>query len=146
MKSLNLVVMFIVFICIVICVYYFDNGNSEKRDNLLKNDLFLRGQVLNIKTSNNHAFGIILLVLDSCNVKRFSDTTDTFPYKVTAGKAEVYTFIPDGLSIGDEVIVASNTKSATYYYTKTKRKSKGSIKIITNDGDIDYIKKSTMLK
>jgi hypothetical protein len=140
--------MFIVFIGIITCVYFFSKKTVEKQDIYLKNNLFIQGRVINIKESNNHSFGIILLALDSANVKEFHNTLDlgVYPYKVKNGKAELYTFIPDGISEGDKVIVNSNSKEAVYYYVKSKQQFRGSIKVLSNSIDINYVKENTIIK
>lgn len=140
--------MFLVFVGIVISIYYFNMAAVKKQDRILQNNLFIQGRVLTTKTSTNHSFGIISLDLDTANVKEFNDTVDTFiyPYKIKNGKAEVYTFIPDGISKGDKVTVNSNEKKAIYFDMNSNQRFEGSIKIITDKDDIEYVKENTDLR
>lgn len=147
MKNLNLLVMFFVFICMLVCIYYYYRGEGKKRDAQLNNNLFIKGRVLNIQTSNNHSFGIVLLSLDSCNFREFSTTQhDIYPYKVKNGMAELYSPIPDGIAKGDEVIINSNKHIAVYYYVNSRQRFEGSINIIANNRDINYVKQHSVLK
>ncbi len=83
MKNLNLLILLIVFICMVTCIYHCGEMQEKETDRILKNNVFIKGNVLSIKQSNNHDFGIILLDVDSANVKEFIDTLKRgfYPYR-----------------------------------------------------------------
>lgn len=113
------------------------------------NDLLLQGEVIEIKTSRNHSFGILLLELDSVNTGRFVDTLlkeGIYPYKVKARKAEVYVGIPAGIQKGDKVIVDSNKKMAFYHYIKEDKHYNGDLGVVIDPSDIDYVKENTSFK
>lgn len=141
---------FVIIFIVVIATYIgcFNDIDKEKQDKLLNNNVFIRGEVASIKTSHNHAFGIILLKLDSTNIRQFVDTlrTGIYPYKIKAGRAEVYTHVPDGILIGDKVTLTSNSKSLVYYYVKSKQRFEGTISVITYSDDVDYVKQNSVLQ
>lgn len=144
----NILILVIVFTCLIALIYYFNRETTNRNDKILKNNIFIKGRVSDIKTSTNHAFGIILLSLDSANIKSFNDSLKAgiYPYKIENGKAELYTSIPDGISKGDIVIVNSNDQKEIYYYLKTKHRFKGSLQIVTDDLNVEFVKKNAIFK
>lgn len=113
------------------------------------NDLFFQGEVLEIKSSRNHSFGILLLKLDSVNTGKFIDTLlkeGIYPYKVKGGKAEVYCGVPDGIQKGDRVVIDSGKKMAFYHYSNEAKTYKGDLSIVIDSEDIDYVKENTEFK
>jgi hypothetical protein len=131
----------------VTCTYHCGEMQEKETDSILKNNVFIKGNVLSIKQSNNHDFGIILLDVDSANVKEFIDTLKNgfYPYRVEHGKAELYATISDGISIGDKVIINSNERKATYYYHKSNQRFEGFLNVITGF-NLEYVKENTSFK
>lgn len=149
MRYLYLLIVVIVFICLVSYCYHSGKERTIVRDEVMFNDLLLQGEVIEIKTSRNHSFGILLLELDSVNTGRFVDTLlkeGIYPYKVKARKAEVYVGIPAGIQKGDKVIVDSNKKMAFYHYIKEDKHYNGDIGVVIDPSDIDYVKENTSFK
>jgi hypothetical protein len=143
----NIVIFIILFVCLITLVFYFGNKTSQRENGLLKNNVFFKGIVKNIQVSDNHAFGIISLILDSANIKEFDSkiSTEMYPYKVIGKNAELYTSIPAGLEIGDTVTVNSNILKE-FYKTKSKQRYEGSLQMVTGDINIDYIKNNSFFK
>lgn len=144
-----MLIVVIVFICLVSYCYHSGKERTIVRDEVMFNDLLLQGEVIEIKTSRNHSFGILLLELDSVNTGRFVDTLlkeGIYPYKVKARKAEVYVGIPAGIQKGDKVIVDSNKKMAFYHYIKEDKHYNGDIGVVIDPSDIDYVKENTSFK
>lgn len=149
MRYLYLVIMFVVFVCLVSYCYHSGKDRTQIRDQVMLNNLLLQGEVLEVKTSRNHSFGILLLKLDSVNTGKFVDTSlreGIYPYKVKDGKAEVYAGIPAGIQKGDKVVVDSDKKMAFYHYTKEDKHYKGDLGIVIDPSDIDYVKENTEFK
>ena len=113
------------------------------------NKFSLQGEVLEIKTSGNHSFGILLLKINNVNIGNFKDTIlneGIFPYKVKDGNAEVYGGIPDGIQKWDKVIVHSDKKRIYYHYVIGNRTYEGYTGIIIDPYDILYVKENTLFK
>ncbi|WP_316820403.1 hypothetical protein [Pedobacter gandavensis] len=149
MRYLYLVIVFIVFVCLVSYFYHSGKERTVVRDRVMFNDLLIQGEVIEIKTSRNHRFGILLLKLDSINTGRFVDTLldeGIYPYKVKDRKAEVYVGIPAGIQKGDKVIVDSDKKMAFYHYIVEDKHYKCDLGIVIDPSDIDYIKENTAFK
>jgi hypothetical protein len=147
MKNGKLLLMFIGFICVITCSHYINRGSLDKQNRVLKNDVFFEGRVWDIKTSNNHSFGIIVLNLDTANVNDFLNSLKIgiYPYKIKGKKAELYTFIPDGIVKGNRIGVNSN--NAEYYFiTKANQRFKGSLDVLTNNISIDFVKENTTFR
>lgn len=144
----KIIIMLIAFIGLVALIYYFNEKQTIRNNELLRNNIFFKGHVLNLKVSNNHTFGIILLHLDSTNVKYFSSSLKNgiYPYRIKNGKAEIYNFIPDGIGVGDEVTVQSNALKILYHYLKSNLHYEDTLEIITDGVNIDYVKKNTNFK
>jgi len=140
--------MLITFICVMAIVRYFNKRDTTRKDKMLENNIYFKGKVVNIKTSTNHSFGIILISLDSTNTKEFNQPQkpNTFPYKIKNGQAELYTAVPDGISAGDIVIVNSNLQKEFYYYIKSKQSFEGALQMVGEGIDEDYINENSSLR
>lgn len=149
MRYLYLVIVLIVFICLISYCHHSGKDRTIVRDEVMVNDLLLQGEVMDIKISRNHSFGILMLKLDSVNIGGFVDTLlkeGIYPYKVKDRKAEVYTGIPAGIQKGDKVIVDSDKKMAFYHYIKEDKHYKGDLGIVIDPSDMDYVKENTTFK
>ena len=128
-------------------------AENEVRNSVLHNNFFLKGKVLNVKTSGNHGFGIVLIRIDSINPGIFPDTLlknglqkAIYPYKVRYGKAEIY-ISSYAFKKGDEVTLDSDKKEVTYVNAnKNKHSEKTGLKIIIDPVDIDFVKENAILK
>lgn len=140
--------MFILFIGMII--YLKKTGTEEyaEKNKVLDNDVNFSGQVIGIKQSDNHAFGIISLQVTRSSVKDFNDKLENgiYPYRIQGNIAELYTIIPDGIQEGDIVNLKSKEKNSHFYYVKTKQKSEGYIWVITEPLDINFVKENTIFK
>jgi hypothetical protein len=150
MYKLKIPILLIIFVCMITLIYRGDSKEYKKWDVLLNNNVVIRGKVLNIKHSLNHDFGIILLELDSTNLKEFSGRTTgqpIYPYKIKDGKAELYVPLPPELATGDKVVVNSNERIGGGYDVDTLSKEKSfSIYMLRDDNNLDYVRKNTDLK
>lgn len=148
MKNLNIIILLLIFILLVFFVFYTGKKEASKRNEILNNNIYFKGKVTNIKTSNNHAFGIIFLDIDSCNVKDFEKqpTEGIYPYKIKGNRAEIYINIPDGISNGDEVVLNSNKKMVYFSYVQSNQQFEDGIGVVNDPIDIDYVKTNTSFK
>ena len=150
MKYLRFIVLFVVFIGMIIYVNKVDAEDSNRINKALNNNVRFEGYIVDIKQSNNHAFGIIRLELTESSTgefdKKINDTLKNgiYPYRIKGTQAELYTVIPDGIDEEDIVKLKSNEKNCHYYNVKTKQNSEGDIWMITNDTDIDFVKENTI--
>lgn len=87
---------FPILICLFIVMVIFINKQSEElakeRDKVLNNNVEFRGYVIDLRISNNHAFGIIQLKLTESSVNIFNDSLKNgiYPYKIVGDIAELY--------------------------------------------------------
>lgn len=146
LRNLYLVIVIIGFVCLVSHCYHSGKERTIKREMVLFNDLLLEGEVIGIKTSRNHSFGILILKLETINTGKFVDTLlkgCLYPYKIKDRKAELYVGIPAGIQKGDKVIVDSNKKMTFYKYIKEGKHYKGDLGVVIDPSDIDYVKENT---
>jgi hypothetical protein len=129
-------------------VLYWGSRSASEANKLLEDHVSFRGKVVKIKTSANHAFGIISLALDSSSIRQFdrSSAVGLYPYAIKNKQAELYTSIPDGLTTGDIVSVNSDQKKEAYQYVKSDQKFEGELQMVTADPNIDFVKKNSELK
>ncbi|MCO5945713.1 hypothetical protein [Mucilaginibacter flavidus] len=141
MKYLKYIILLLIFMSLVFLSRKNDKKQEIKDAHLLHNGIKFTGKVTGIKTSQNHAFGIILLELKNTNTPKFTKSTSTieFPYKIFGDNAELYTRVPDGLTVGDLVSVNSDLVTATYFYVAEKEPHEGFINIIHDSTDIEFI-------
>ncbi|WP_342333313.1 hypothetical protein [Pedobacter sp. FW305-3-2-15-E-R2A2] len=74
MKYLFRGVFIIVFFTLIYRSYQSGKVENEVRNRILHNNFFVKGEVLNVTTSGNHGFGIVLIRIDNINSGRFPDT------------------------------------------------------------------------
>jgi hypothetical protein len=150
MKYLRFIILFFGFIGMVIYLNITGEEESNRINKALNNNVKFEGYIVDIKQSNNHAFGIIRLELTESSIgefdKKIKDTLKNgiYPYRIKGTQAELYTIIPDGIDEGDIVKLKSSEKNCHYYNVKTKQNSEGYIWMITNDTDIDFVKENTI--
>jgi hypothetical protein len=148
MRYLRYIILIALFIGMVLWLNKCDDEAIEQSQKVLHNGIKFSGEVINTKVSNNHAFGIIYLKLKSTNTTRFikSAPKAEFPYRIDGDKAELYTTIGDGLAPGDSISVISDSVTATYYYVKSKEKYEGSIEVIKDPFNIEFINENQLIK
>ncbi|WP_143056671.1 hypothetical protein [Chitinophaga sp. YR573] len=133
-----------------VIIWHGSTKEYNKWDVLLNNNIIIRGKVLNIKKSLNHGFGVILLELDSTNLKEFSGRTTSddiiYPYKIKDGRAELYIPIPYELAKGDKVVVYSNERKGQGYDGDTPSKEKTFSIYMISDNSLNYVRENTDLK
>lgn len=148
MKYARYIILLVIFISITV---YF-NSNSDKKwedlDKYLDNNVLFEGVVMNVKQSNNHAFGIIQLKLTKSNIKEFNKVIKEgiYPYRIKGDVGELYTAIPDGLKKFDFFIVDSNSHKYKFEYKKERKIYNSVIYIIIDTYDIDFVKDNTIFR
>ncbi|ULQ55967.1 hypothetical protein KJS94_15055 [Flavihumibacter rivuli] len=155
MKPLRILLRFAVFITVAFFVfnYFFSTLNKVEEENeiYLNNDVQFGGIVKSLKVSNNHRFGIITLsVVENqstiFNQNSSDDRSMLFPYSLENDFAEIYEYVPSGLSVGDSIYLNSKERLIKYFYTKENKQFKGRLKMITDGFDIDFVNQNSQLK
>lgn len=150
MYKLRMLIGLVVFVSMTILIWRGSTKEYNKWDLLLNNNIIVQGKVSNIKNSHNHDFGIILVQLDSANLKDFNGHTTgdvIYPYKIKNGKAELYVDIPYELVIGDRIIMNSNERGGRGYDNDTLSRKKGvSVQMLSDYNELNYIRNNTDLK
>jgi hypothetical protein len=132
----------------VICININGAENSEKRDKVLNNNVDFKGYVIDFRTSNNHAFGVIRLQLTESSVATFNDTLKTgiYPYRINGDTAEIYTTISDGLDYYDTISVNSKSHEIEFKATKNHKKFVSELYVIEDSYNIEFVKKETQFE
>lgn len=146
MKYTRYIILTVIFIGIVI---YFNRQSAiEKRisNNHLTNNIVFEGITTNLQRSNNHSFGVIELKVTKSNVKNFDKISERgiYPYRIKGNLAELYCTISIERKVGDLVKVISNER--TIYYNSGKDNEEGSIYIMTDNYNVDFVKDNTIFK
>lgn len=131
----------------MICFRYYLSKKEHKKSNEdLLNDIQFEGVIVKIKKSSNHAFGIIGLKITKTNVREFNDIAQKgiFPYKLRGDIAEVYCTISVERKLNDTVKVISNNQ--TIYYNPLFSKEEGSLSVITDFFNINFVKENSIFK
>lgn len=131
------------------CSNDWDLKKAAESDRMLSNGIFIKGRITGVIESNNHAFGIISIDVDTANTRLFIDTLKDayFPYKVKGNKAELYVSIPDGVQRGDEVKIESDKQLATYIHRRDNQTDQSNISLILKDGVNDeFVSEHSQLK
>lgn len=92
------------------------NKEKIKSDNLLINNIKFSGEIVDLKVSGNHLFGIIRLKVDSTNTKMFLPSdVNMYPYRIKDSIAEIYHYVSHDLKKGIKVKVDSDKKIISFY-------------------------------
>lgn len=140
---------FPILICVFIVLIVYSNKieaeNAEKRDSILNNDLQFKGYVVDFRTSNNHAFGLIRLKLTESSVVTFNDNLKKgiYPYRINGDIAEIYTTISDGLDYNDTISVNSKSHEIEFKETKNHKKFVSELYVIEDFDNIKFVKEKT---
>lgn len=140
---------FSILICLFIVMIIYNNKieaeNTKKRDSVLNNEVQFKGYVVDFRTSNNHAFGLIRLKLAESSVDTFNDslTTGIYPYRINGDIAEIYTTISDGLDYNDTISVNSKSHEIEFKETKNHKKFVCELYVIEDFDNIKFVKKKT---
>lgn len=118
----------------------------SKSNTLLNNNVLFEGVVVRIHRSTNHAFGVIMLKHVRSNVDEFNKQVNggIYPYKLSGDTAELYCTVSVDRKFGDSVKVVSN--DVTIYYNSHNSKETGSLYVVTDPYNIDYVKENTVFK
>ncbi|UIR57746.1 hypothetical protein LZQ00_07960 [Sphingobacterium sp. SRCM116780] len=148
----HIVRIFTVFVISYLIYYNFQLSKKEiaKSNRLLHNNVAFEGIIVRIQRSNNHAFGIIELKLIKCNVNDFyksivhNEFKGIYPYRIKNDLAELYTTISNDIKVDDSVKVVSN--DLTIYYNLQKGYEEGSLYMISEGSDLNYVRENTTFK
>lgn len=146
LKYLKYVIL-LAFLAVVI-IYYNKSSDAEMKQSAeyLRNDVEFEGYVTGFEQSSNHAFGVIYLKLTKCNIQEFNKALKRgiYPYRIKGDVAELYCTVSVERKKGDVVKLVSNKE--TIYYNPQNSKEEGSIFIIIDPYNIDFVKEHTMFK
>lgn len=139
-------IMICLFIIMGICININDAENAEKRDKVLNNNIEFKGYVIDLRTSNNHAFGIIQLKLTESSVNIFNDSLKNgiYPYRIVGNIAEIYTTIPADIDYYDTISVKSKSHEINFEATKSHKKYTSELYVVEDSENIKYVKKKTL--
>lgn len=133
---------------VVLVIYYNKSSDAEMKQlaEYLHNNVEFEGYVSGFEQSDNHAFGIIYLKLTKSNVQEFDKTLKRgiYTYKIKGNIAELYCTVSIERKKGDIVKLISNKE--TIYYNPQNSKEEGSLFIIVDPYNIDFVKQHTMFK
>lgn len=136
----------LVFVFMVFYLVKDSDKHMKKMNKYLDNSIIFEGQVNRIQVSNNHAFGILELKIIQSNVKEFDQKPKNgiYPYKIRNGIAELYGTVSIERKAGDYVKVVSNEH--IIYFNPQDSKEKGSLYLLSDPNNIDFVKKNTCFK
>lgn len=114
-------------------------------DELLNTNIVFSGRISSMKISSNHNFGVVFIDIDTSTIDAFHKilVNSIFPYRIAKKKGEIYTLIPDGITVGNKVGVESNKKTIYYYNKLGKKKTEEYIFLVTDPIDIKFIDHNT---
>lgn len=146
MKYLRYIIL-LAFLVIVIIYYNRSADDAMKQSaEYLNNNVEFEGYVTHFEKSNNHAFGVLKLKLTKSNTQQFNKilTKGIYPYRINGDVAELYCTVSVERKKGDKIKLVSNEQ--TIYYNPEKSTEKGSIFIIVDPYNIDFVKANTLFK
>lgn len=133
---------------VAVVIYYNKRSAIAMRQSAdyLHNNIEFEGYVTGFEKSDNHAFGVIHLKLTKSNVTKFDKKIENgiYPYKIEGNIAEVYCTVSVERKKGDIVRLVSNNE--TIYYNPQNSNEKGSIFIILDSYNINFVKEHTIFK
>jgi len=135
--------------CFVAVIIYYNKSSDttiKQSERYLRNNIEFEGYVIGFEQSDNHAFGVIHLKLTKSNTQEFNKVIKKgiYPYRIKGDIAEVYCTVSVERKRGD--IVKLISEAQTVYYNPQNSKEEGSIFIITDPYNIDFVKKHTIFK
>lgn len=133
---------------VIAVIYYNKSANVAMKQSTeyLHNNVEFEGYVTGFEQSNNHAFGVVHLKLTKSNTQEFNKTLKKgiYPYRIKGDIAELYCTVSVERRKGDIIKLVSNEQ--TIYYNPKNSKEEGSIFIIVDPYDIDFVKEHTVFK
>jgi hypothetical protein len=135
--------------CFVAIIIYFNKSSDvamKQSADYLHNNVEFEGYVTGFEQSNNHAFGVIHLKLTKSNTQEFNKTLNKgiYPYRIKGDIAELYCTVSIERKKGDIVKLISNDE--TIYYNPENSNEEGSIFIIVDPSNINFVTKNTVFK
>nr|WP_315035465.1 hypothetical protein [uncultured Chryseobacterium sp.] len=146
LKYLWYIILLGAFVTVIIYYNKSSDATMKKSEEYLHNSIEFEGYVTGFEQSNNHSFGVVHLKLTKSNTKEFNKIIKKgiYPYRIKGDMAELYCTISVERRKGDIVKLVSNEQ--TIYYNPKNSKEEGSIFIIVDPYNIDFVKKHTMFK
>lgn len=133
---------------VAVIIYYNKSSDAAMKQSAeyLHNNVEFEGYVTGFEQSNNHAFGVIHVKLTNTNTQEFNKSLkkSIYPYRIKGDVAELYCTVSIERKKGDRVKIISNKQ--TIYYNSQNSKEEGSISIIVDPYNIDFVKEHTMFK
>lgn len=132
-----------------VIIYYNKSADYEMKQSAedLYNNIEFEGYITGFKRSDNHAFGVIYLKLTKRNVSEFDKILKKgiYPYKIKGNIGELYCTVSIERKKGDFIKLISNHETV-YYNPQNSNKEKGSIFIIKDPYNIDFVRRYTKFK
>ncbi|MCJ7932442.1 MAG: hypothetical protein MUW56_02095 [Chryseobacterium sp.] len=133
---------------VAIIIYYNKSSDIATKQSVqyLRNNVEFEGYVTGFEQSDNHAFGVIHLKLTKSNTQEFNKVIKEgiYPYRIKGDIAELYCTVSVDRKKGDIVKLVSEEQIV--YYNPQNSKEEGSIFIITDPYNIDFVKEHTVFK
>lgn len=133
---------------VAVIIYYNKSSDVAMKQSAkhLQNNVEFEGYVTGFEQSDNHAFGVIHLKLTKSNTREFNKVIKEgiYPYRIKGNIAELYCTVSVERKKGD--IVKLISEEETVYYNPQNSKEEGSIFIITDPYNIDFVKEHTVFK
>jgi hypothetical protein len=127
--------------------YHFGTRKHELFE-VIEGNVYLRGQVVNVKTSRNHLFGIVQVILDSSSLDYTVDEKEqaNLPFRIKNDTAEIYKMICAEDSIG-YLLSLNGAANVVIVTDKTGRiASQAASHLIHSNVDRAYIRENTAIR
>lgn len=140
-------IIFVAFFIIIIIVYFLSSKEVQKKNDLLNNNVRFSGIITKLNVSRNHAFGILQLKIIETNNNLFKSSLGDiiYPYAIKGSVAEIYHYIPLEIKEGYKVLLNSNNKTISFY-DGNKFLYQSDINIITEEIDVEFVKKHSIFE
>ncbi|WP_295220353.1 hypothetical protein [uncultured Chryseobacterium sp.] len=147
-KAFKMIILLILFMVVLLFLGIISTDEGIKRDKILDNSVEFKGYVNDLRTSNNHRFGIIQLKLTESSVNMFNDSLQNgiYPYKIIGDVAEIYTTLSADLDYNDTITLRSKSHEIEFESTKTHSKYISQLHVIEYSGNTDYVKEKTLFE
>ncbi|WP_433833400.1 hypothetical protein [Flavobacterium anhuiense] len=127
-------------------LFNFWTNEASKSIKLLKNNIKINGNIIDLKISKNHSFGIITLKIAHTNTKTFMPfvNENLYPYAIKDSVAEIYHYISIDLKKGMKVELDSDTRNINFY-DKNKLLYSSEITIISEESNVKFVKENSII-
>ncbi|WP_423735643.1 hypothetical protein [Chitinophaga caseinilytica] len=119
----------------------------RKNDDALNSKVKFSGEIVYIKVSGNHAYGVLGIKVASSNVPVFVDSISDaiFPFKIVNDYAEFYGTIILAVKEGQQVTLDTE-KRLIEIFDGEKLISRSDVAVSTEEANIRFVKTNTKFK